>query len=172
MLMVSSHRKTAGWQGEGGSCCVAGPREEQGSGVPLFRRADQGRPGRGKGDDDPRDLREAAEDRAACSELRYIIEDQAAGGDRVLSRLTIRGIHDRREWPGFAPTGMEFEAPHISIHRIEGGKIAEEWREGGGLLELTQERLEQEIRERERIEQELKVARPSSRPHCPRRYPL
>ena len=114
---------------------------------------------RGSGQDSSREgyIREAAEARAACSELRYIIEDQAADGDRVLSRFTIRGIHDRGNWRGFAPTGMEFEAPHIGIHRIEGGKIAEEWREGGGLLELTQARLEQEIRERERIEQELLV---------------
>jgi serine phosphatase RsbU (regulator of sigma subunit)/predicted ester cyclase len=116
---------------------------------------------RGSGQERSREgyIREAAEDRAACSDLRYIIEDQAADGDRVLSRFTIRGIHDRREWRGFAPTEMEFEAPHISIYRIAGGKIAEEWREGGGLLELTQERLEQEIRERERLEQELLVAR-------------
>ena len=99
---------------------------------------------RGSGQERSREgyIREAAEARAACSELRYIIEDQAADGDRVLSRFTIRGIHDRGNWRGFAPTGMEFEAPHIGIHRIEGGKIAEEWREGGGLLELTQERLD------------------------------
>jgi predicted ester cyclase len=108
------------------------------------------------------------EDRAACSNFRYIIEDQAADGVRVLSRFTIRGIHDRGELQGFPPTGMEFEAPHISIHRIEGGKIAEEWREGGGLLELTQERLEQEIRERERIEQELLVARHIQQASLPR----
>ncbi len=73
-------------------------------------------------------IRDLIESRAACSNIRYIIEDQAADGDRVLSRFTVRGIHDRGEWRGFAPTGMEFEAPHISIHRIEGGKIAEEWR--------------------------------------------
>jgi serine phosphatase RsbU (regulator of sigma subunit)/predicted ester cyclase len=128
---------------------------------------------RGSGQERSREgyIREAAEDRAACSDLRYIIEDQAADGDRVLSRFTIRGIHDRGEWRGFAATGMEFEAPHISIHRIEGGKIAEEWREGGGLLELTQERLEQEIRERERVEQELKVAQRIQQASLPKEVP-
>ena len=116
-------------------------------------------------------IRDLTEDRAACSNIRYIIEDQAGDGERVLSRFTIRGIHDRGEWRGFAPTGMEFEAPYISIHRIAGGKIAEEWREGGGLLELTQERLEQEIRERERVEQELRVARRIQQASLPKEVP-
>jgi serine phosphatase RsbU (regulator of sigma subunit) len=47
----------------------------------------------------------------------------------------------------------------IVIHRIEGGKIAEEWREGSGVLDLTRARLEKEIGERERVDQELRVAR-------------
>jgi predicted ester cyclase len=115
--------------------------------------------------------RDLTEDRAACSDIRFVIEDQAADGERVLSRFTIRGIHDRGEWQGFAPTGMEFEAPFIGIHRIAGGKIAEEWREGGGLLELTQERLEQEIRERERVEQELRVARNIQQSSLPKDVP-
>jgi predicted ester cyclase len=104
-------------------------------------------------------IRDLIEDRAACSDIRFIIEDQAADGERVLSRLTVRGIHDRGEWRGFPPSGMEFEAPFIGIHRIVGGTIAEEWREGGSLLELTQQRVEQERIERERVEQELQVAR-------------
>jgi ketosteroid isomerase-like protein len=40
-------------------------------------------------------IRDLTEDRAACSSIRYIIEDQAADGDGVISRFTIRGIHDR-----------------------------------------------------------------------------
>ena len=83
-------------------------------------------------------IRDLTEDRAACSDIRFIIEDQAADGERVLSRFTVRGIHDRGEWRGFPPTGMEFEAPYIGIHSIFGGKIGEVWREGGGLAELTQ----------------------------------
>jgi predicted ester cyclase len=115
--------------------------------------------------------RDLIDDRAACSNIRFIIEDQAADGDGVISRFTIRGIHDRGEWRGFAPTGMEFEASYISIHRVAGGEIAEEWREGGGLLGLTQERLEQEVRERERVEQELQVARHIQQTSLPKRCP-
>ena len=104
-------------------------------------------------------IRDLTEDQVTFSNFRYILEDQAAEGDKVISRCTISAIHDRGEVLGFPPTGRKIETTYISIHRIEGGKIAEEWSEGGGLLELTQQRLEQEIRERERIEQELQVAR-------------
>jgi serine phosphatase RsbU (regulator of sigma subunit)/predicted ester cyclase len=104
-------------------------------------------------------IRDLTEDQVTFSNFRYIIEDQAAEGDKVISRCTISAIHDRGEVLGFPPTGRKIETTYISIHRIEGGKIAEEWSEGGGLLELTQQRLEQEIRERERFEQELQVAR-------------
>jgi serine phosphatase RsbU (regulator of sigma subunit)/predicted ester cyclase len=104
--------------------------------------------------------RAVAEDHAAFSNLRYIIEDQVTKDDKVISRLTIRRIHDRKEFAGIAPTGREFESTGIVIHRIAEGKIAEEWSEGGGLvLELTQQRLEQQVLENERIEQELRVAR-------------
>jgi serine phosphatase RsbU (regulator of sigma subunit) len=47
----------------------------------------------------------------------------------------------------------------IVIHRISGGKIAEEWAEGTGPVELLERLVEQERIERERIEQELRVAR-------------
>jgi serine phosphatase RsbU (regulator of sigma subunit)/predicted ester cyclase len=104
-------------------------------------------------------IRDLTDDQAAFSNFRYIIEDQAAEGDKVISRCTISAIHDRGEVLGFTPTGRKIETTYISIHCIEGGKIAEEWSEGGGLLELTQQRLEQEIRERERFEQDLRVAR-------------
>jgi serine phosphatase RsbU (regulator of sigma subunit)/predicted ester cyclase len=102
--------------------------------------------------------REVAEDRASFSDFRYTIEDQLVDGDKVVSRVTARLTHDRTEYEGFAPTGKEYEVTHIYIHRVAGGKIAEEWSEGTGILELMEQRLEQEMRERERIEQELRVA--------------
>ena len=83
----------------------------------------------------------------------------AAEGERVVSRVRLVGTHDRGEFVGFAPTGKRYEATAIVVHRIEGGKIVEEWSEGSDIAELTQARLEQEISERERVEQELKVAR-------------
>jgi len=116
--------------------------------------------------------RSVAEDHAAFSNLRYIIEDQVAKDDKVVSRITIRRVHDRGEFVGIAPTGEEYEATGIVIHRIVGGKIAEEWSEGSGILELTRRRLEQEIRERERVEQELSVARRIQQASLPKTLPV
>jgi steroid delta-isomerase-like uncharacterized protein len=110
----------------------------------------------------------------AYSDVRYDIEDQmAAEGDRVVSHVRVRRTHDRGEFAGFAPTGKEYVVEGIVIHRIEGGKIAEEWSEGGYVTpaELAQARLEQEIRERERIEQELRVARRIQQASLPKEVP-
>jgi steroid delta-isomerase-like uncharacterized protein len=109
---------------------------------------------------------------AAFSDVRYVVEEQmAAEGDRVVSRLRLIGTHDRGEVAGFAPTGKKYEATAIVIHRIERGKIAEEWTEGSDIAELTQARLEQEISERERIEQELQVARRIQHALLPKEVP-
>ena len=109
---------------------------------------------------------------AAFSDIRYIIEEQmAAEGDKVVSRLRIRGTLDRGPFMGFAPDGKEREVRAIVIHRIEGGKIAEEWREGSGVLELTRARLEKEIGERERVDQELRVARRIQHTSLPKEVP-
>jgi serine phosphatase RsbU (regulator of sigma subunit)/ketosteroid isomerase-like protein len=109
---------------------------------------------------------------AAFSDIRYLIEEQmAAEGDRVVSRLRIRGTLDRGPFMGFAPDGKEREVRAIVIHRIEEGKIAEEWREGSGILDLTRARLEKEIGERERVDQELRVARRIQHTSLPEEVP-
>jgi predicted ester cyclase len=88
--------------------------------------------------------RQVAEYVAAFSNVSLLIEDQVAAGDKVVSRFTGRGTHDQRELMGAAPTGREWISMAIVIHRIEGGKIAEEWGAGTGPSELMGERLEQE----------------------------
>jgi serine phosphatase RsbU (regulator of sigma subunit)/predicted ester cyclase len=113
-----------------------------------------------------------AERSAALSDFRIIVEEQmAAEGDRVVSRLTIRFTHDQRELVGFAPTGKEYEVTATIIDRIEDGKIVEEWTEGSDVEEMTQARLELEISERERIEQELRVARRIQHALLPKEVP-
>jgi serine phosphatase RsbU (regulator of sigma subunit) len=109
---------------------------------------------------------------AAFSDVGWIIEDQmAAEGDRVVSRLRLVGTHDRGEIVGFAPTGKRYEATAIVIHRIQEGKIVEEWSEGSDIAELTQARLEQQISERERVEQELQIARRIQQASLPKEVP-
>src|ERR671912_1775166 len=116
-------------------------------------------------------LRALTEYHAAYSNTRYDIEKQLAEGDEVVTTFAASATHDRGEWMGLVPTGKEFKALLVLIHRIVGGKIAEEWSQGSGLAELTQQRLEQEMRERERIEQELRVARSIQHASLPKKVP-
>ncbi len=59
----------------------------------------------------------------------------------------------------------------IVIHRVSGGKIAEEWGMGTAGSQLMGQRLEQERLERERVEQELQVARSIQQASLPREVP-
>jgi serine phosphatase RsbU (regulator of sigma subunit) len=97
-------------------------------------------------------LRGLAEEQAAFSDIRYIIEDQIAEGDKVMTRWRGRGVHDRGEYAGLAPTGRESESKVIDVHRVEGGKIAEEWKGTTAVENVQEERLAQ-------VDQELLVAR-------------
>jgi steroid delta-isomerase-like uncharacterized protein len=63
---------------------------------------------------------------AAFPDMSVTVEDEIAEGDKVVTRWTARGTH-RGEFLGIAPTGNRVEVTGITIHRIEGGKIAEEW---------------------------------------------
>src|SRR5215210_2183310 len=119
--------------------------------------------------------RAIAEVLATGSNTRYLIEDQVAEGDKVWTRLIVRATHDRGELMGVAPSGREVAYKGIAIHRISGGKIAEEWALGTTGPKLMRQRLEQEIEqeriERERIEQELLVARRIQQASLPKVVP-
>jgi serine phosphatase RsbU (regulator of sigma subunit)/predicted ester cyclase len=116
-------------------------------------------------------MRHAAESVSAFSDVRFVIEDQVAQGDKVVSRISGRGTHARSELLGTTPTGREIASIAIFIHRLSGGKISEEWGAGTGRSELLGQRLEQEIRERERVEQELRVARSIQQASLPEEVP-
>ena len=89
----------------------------------------------------------------------------------MVSRISGRGTHDRRELQDTAPTGREIASTAIFIHRISEGKISEEWGTGTGSSELLGQRLEQEMLERERVEQELQVARSIQQASLPKEVP-
>jgi serine phosphatase RsbU (regulator of sigma subunit)/ketosteroid isomerase-like protein len=110
------------------------------------------------------------EQHAAYSNFRTTIEYQATDGDdMVISRLTMHSIHDRGEDMGLAPTGKEYVNPVIVINRVSGGKIVEEWSatSAGPFIEQIQE----QARERERIEQDLRVARSIQQASLPKEVP-
>src|SRR5215212_982939 len=113
----------------------------------------------------------AAQFAAAFSNRRLLIEDQVAGGDKVVTRFIVHTTHDRRELMGVAPTGRELTNRAIVIHRIVEDKIAEEWGLGTLGSKLRGVRLEQERIERERVEQELQVARSIQQASLPKEVP-
>jgi predicted ester cyclase len=61
-----------------------------------------------------------------------IAMDLVAEGDKVAIRWSWRGIH-KGEYMGIAPTGKQVTMTGISILRIVGGKIVEEWGESDNL---------------------------------------
>src|SRR5919112_6210474 len=108
---------------------------------------------------------------AAFSNTSFMFEEQVAEADKVVTRISGRATHDRREFLGVAPTGRETSYNAIFIHRIGGGKIAEERSSGTVGQALMEQRLEQERIERKRIEQELEVARSIQQASLPEEVP-
>jgi predicted ester cyclase len=112
----------------------------------------------------------AAEKYAAFSDIRHIVEYQATDGEEmVISRHTTHRIHDRGASLGMQPTAREWDLTHIDIHCISGGKVLEEWSASSASPIL--EALAQERRERERLEQELEVARRIQQASLPKEVP-
>jgi serine phosphatase RsbU (regulator of sigma subunit)/predicted ester cyclase len=92
----------------------------------------------------------------AFSIIDFTIEEQIAEGDTVVTKYSEKSVI-RGEFGGLPPTGTEENFEGIYIHRISDGKITEEWSQAN-TLHTTLERLAQEMLERERVEQELRVA--------------
>jgi hypothetical protein len=81
----------------------------------------------------------------------------------------MRAIHDRGSVFGVAPTGRDLVIPIIVIDRVCEGKIVEEW--SADTITPFLEQLTQEIRELERVEQELEVARRIQQASLPKEVP-
>ena len=74
----------------------------------------------------------------AFPDINITLEDVIAEGDQAVTRYTIRGTH-RGETEEFGPpTGRQMEVEGITIHRIEGGKIVEEWERYDNLSVMQQ----------------------------------
>jgi predicted ester cyclase len=101
----------------------------------------------------------------------YTIEEQIAEGDTVVTKFRASGVRRgelARLPPRGAPSGEE-ALEGIRIHRLSGGKITEEW----STLDVRPvwEDLAEEIHERERVEQELRVARSIQQASLPKELP-
>ena len=64
---------------------------------------------------------------SAMPDLRVVIEDMIAEGDKVAVRYTLEGTHEG-ELFGAPPTGRRLSIKSISVERVSDGKIREHWR--------------------------------------------
>jgi steroid delta-isomerase-like uncharacterized protein len=74
---------------------------------------------------------------SAFPDIHFVIEDQVADGDKVVTRWTARATH-KGEFQGIPPTGNRGELTGITIDRIAGGQIVECWTEIDDLRLLQQ----------------------------------
>jgi serine phosphatase RsbU (regulator of sigma subunit) len=109
----------------------------------------------------PEDVKRFQEEfHSAFPNFHISIEDQIAEGDKVVSRYTIRGIH-QRAFRDMAPTGKEIELKGVTIFRFsDEGKVVETW-DSYDQLSLM----------RQSTEQELRVARSIQRASLPEEVP-
>ena len=74
----------------------------------------------------------------AIPDINITIDDVIAEGDKVVTRYTIRGTHQGETEEFGPPTGRQMELEGITIHRIEDGRIVEEWERYDNLSVLQQ----------------------------------
>ena len=65
--------------------------------------------------------------RSGMPDLRVLVGDMIAEGDKVATRYTLEGTHEG-ELFGVPPTGQRLSIKSISVERVSDGKIREHWR--------------------------------------------
>jgi steroid delta-isomerase-like uncharacterized protein len=65
--------------------------------------------------------------RSGMPDLKVVIEDMIAEGDKVAVRYTLEGTHEG-ELFGVPPTGRRLSIKSIAVERVSDGKIREHWR--------------------------------------------
>jgi len=109
----------------------------------------------------PEDVKRfVGEFRSAFPDLRISADDQIADGDKVVTRVALRGTH-RGMFRGTAPTGRQVEINGITIFRFSSeGKVVESW-----------DSYDQFRVMRQSIEQELRMARSIQQASLPKEVP-
>ena len=65
--------------------------------------------------------------RSGVPDLKVVIEDMIAEGDRVATRYALEGTHGGYLF-GVAPTGRALSIKSMTVERVSEGKIIEHWR--------------------------------------------
>ena len=108
--------------------------------------------------------------RQAFPDLHGVNEIQIAEGDFVANRFVFHGTH-LGEFMGIAPTGEQHTLVGLSIDRMVDGKLVENWVATVEEEDTFQQHLARKALERERIEQELRVARSIQQASLPKEVP-
>jgi steroid delta-isomerase-like uncharacterized protein len=74
---------------------------------------------------------------AAFPDMRATLEDMIAEGDKVVTRMTLRGTNTG-PFMGMPPTGKSATWSFIDIFRIADGKLAEHWVEMDSVVLMQQ----------------------------------
>ncbi len=75
----------------------------------------------------PEDIKEVVRSyHSAFPDINFAVEQQVAEGDMVVTRWTARGTH-RGEFMGISPSGKRIEVSGMSMDRISGDRIVENW---------------------------------------------
>ncbi len=76
--------------------------------------------------------------KTAFPDMSATVEDVIAEGDKAVTRVKLRGTH-QGEVEEYGPaTGRQVEVEGLTLHRIEGDKIVEEWNSYDNLSILQQ----------------------------------
>lgn len=75
---------------------------------------------------------------SAFPDMNVTVEDAIAEGNQAVTRWTLRGTHEGEVEEFGPPTGRQVELAGITIHRIESGKIVEEWERYDNLSVMQQ----------------------------------
>ncbi len=76
--------------------------------------------------------------KTAFPDLNVTVEDVISEGDNAVTRYTIRGTHQGEIEEFGPPTGRQIALQGITMHRIEDGKIVEEWERYDNLSVMQQ----------------------------------
>ena len=65
--------------------------------------------------------------RSGMPDLRVVIEDMIAEGEKVATRYTLEGTH-QGELFGVPPTGKRLSIKSMTVERVVEGKVRDHWR--------------------------------------------
>ncbi|MCA1730005.1 MAG: ester cyclase [Actinobacteria bacterium] len=65
--------------------------------------------------------------RSAIPDLRVVVDDMIAEGDKVATRYTLEGTHES-ELFGVPPTSRQLSIKSITVEQVSDGRIRDHWR--------------------------------------------